>query len=355
MKLLLFFACVLFLFCAREQAAAQPRCSFSIPVSLECANPAGDAIVLGRVVNLTHINPQTGEQSESESLGNDQAGTAVVAVEELLKGSASETFEFAVRSGCIGSLDKGKRYIFNMFKSSNGYSTHGWSYIDHMSEDDKFKFLSMLRGLIKGERLSSLYGTVREQRSFNPIEGITIVAEKDDVKFEVLTDATGRYEFNPLPEGEYKVYPLLSAALRPAEDGRVQHARPGDTALVHKDLVCGIRLDFLASYTGAISGRVHGPDGNPFAAIGAVLYRYEGDSRSLYREYVRQLEPGAFSFVDLQPGRYLIIVNIPGKPGHSPGFFYPGVVYEKDAQIIDLTEGQQVTGLILKLPPPRNP
>ena len=97
-----------------------------------------------------------------------------------------------------------------------------------------------------------------------PIEGITVVAEKDDVKVEAVTDARGRYEFRELPEGEYKVHPLLAPALRPAEISDMRHAKPGDTARIHRSILCGVRLDFFALHNGVVQRTYRGAEGKPF-------------------------------------------------------------------------------------------
>lgn len=350
-----FFAavCTLLLSCPIE-AAAQPTCAFSYPVSLDCPDSSGDTVVLGRVATLTHINPQTGEESQTRALGFYPRGRVVAAVEEVFKGSAGAVIEFTVHGGCYGPIEEGRRYIFNIYRTSGGYTNQRWSgTLDYLTRSDATKFRDALRSLIRGERLSNLFGTLRDRERLQAIQGITVVAEKNGLKFRARTDATGRYEFRKLAEGEYKVYPLLSPALRPVEYSGLRHARPGDTARVLKNAACGVRLDFMASYNGVISGRVDGPDGKPFASAAAILLKFDSESKSptQYREYIRQNEPGTFSFVDLPPGRYLIEVFTPAGPGRAWIFYYPGVVYQRDARIINVAGGQRVTGIIVKLPP----
>jgi hypothetical protein len=345
------FTCTLLLFWAGHDAMAQPGCLHSYPVSLDCPDISGDAVVLGRVVRLTSIDREAGEQVERKSLDTFPQGKVVVAVEEVFKGSADAFIEFTVHGGCYGPIQVGSKHIFNFYKTPNGYSNPKWSNsIDHLTPSELDKFLNGHRALIRGERVSTLFGKLRALDGLTPIEGITVVAEKDDVKVEALTDATGRYEFRELPEGEYKVQPLLAPALRPAEISDMRHAKPGDTAYIRRDAVCGVRLDFIAQHAGVIGGRIEGPDGKPFDVSIATLWRFDKEAKISYRLGKPQNEPGVFSFVDLPPGRYMIQVITRGN-GRSTSFYYPGVIYETDTQMIDLTVGQEMTGLVFKLPP----
>ena len=130
------------------------------------------------------------------------------------------------------------------------------------------------RALIRGERLRTVFGTLQNKDGLGPIEGVTVVAEKDGEKFEAVTDSEGRYEFGELPEGEYKVQPLLAPALRPAEHSERPHAKPGDTARILRNTLCGVRLDFIALHNGVISGRIEDSDGEPIHASSATLWRF---------------------------------------------------------------------------------
>ena len=351
MKTFLFvFTCTVLLVLGSQEAVAQPTCRYSYPTSLDCPDVSGNTVVLGRVVRLTDIDRETGVQSETKDLGGFPQGKVVIAVEEVFKGSADAFIEFTVHGSCYGPIQEGRKHIFNLHKTPNGYSNAHWSNtIDHLTPSERDKFLSAHRALIRSERVSTLFGTLRALDGLTPIEGVTVVAEKDDVKVEAVTDATGRYEFRELPGGEYKVQPLLAPALRPAKISEIRHANPGDTASVHRDALCGVRLDFIAMHAGVISGRIEGPDGKPFDVSTATLWRFDKEAKISFRQGVRQNEPGAFSFVDLPSGRYMIQV-ITRANGRSLSFYYPGVVYEQDAQMIDLTVGQEMIGLVFILP-----
>lgn len=337
------------MFCCTNEAVAQPTCRYSYPVALDCPNISGDTVVLGLVVQLIDIDIKTGEQSEAKDLGGFPSGRVVIAVEDVLKGSAEPTIEFTVQ-GCYGPIQEGRRHIFNFNKTANGYTNPKWSNsIDFLKPTERDNFLNTHRMLIRGERLATLFGTLRD-KDLKPIEGITIVAEKDAEKFEAVTDSAGRYDFGELPVGEYKVTPQLAPGLRPAEYSEMRHAKPGDTARIHQEVLCGVRFDFFASHNGVISGRIEDAEGKPVHSSSATLWRLDKGTKVPFKQSVPQTEYGPFEFADLPPGLYLIEIIKVGTDGPWRSFYYPGVVQEKDALIIDLTEGQKLKGLHFKLP-----
>ena len=146
---------------ARE-AVAQTSCRYSYSISLDCPDISGDTVVLGRVVRLTDIDRETGAHSETKDLGGYPQGKVVIAVEEVFKGSADAFIEFTVHGTCYGPIEEGRKHIFNLHKTPNGYSNPHWSNpLDYLKRASVDKFLSAHRALIRGERLSTLFGTLR--------------------------------------------------------------------------------------------------------------------------------------------------------------------------------------------------
>ena len=83
---------------------------------------------------------------------------------------------------------------------------------------------------------------------------------------------------------------------------------------------------------------------------GTVLIEVEQVFKGTAEAFIEFTVAGVFSFVDLPPGRYMIQV-ISRANGRSTSFYYPGVIYETDTLMIDLTVGQEMTGLLFKIPP----
>lgn len=334
---------------------AQPTCFVSGPLWLDCPYRGSETFFLGRVLSLKGFDDQTGAEYEADRLGSYPRGKVVVAVEEAFKGDVGAVFEFEVHGRCYGHIEKGRRYLFEQGVTGGGRYT--WAEAPHYeSEAEQTKFLDSLRALVKGVRQPRLYGVVRHAERRSPFEGLTVVAERDGAQFETRTDDQGRYEFAELPEGEYKVYPLLPPSLAPPDDPRdgKPRTRHDNTAHVHGTAVCGTRQDFEMLDTGSISGRLVDADDQPFVAAGVSLSRFNGQSSLPSLAYAKEVlmhkREGNFSFVNLQPGRYILEIILPGDGRSWPVLYYPGVVYQKDARVIDLKPGEKLTGLVVNLP-----
>lgn len=336
---------------------AQPTCFFTHRLSHDCPDTSGALVFLGRVVSLTERDTQTGAETETDRLNGYLRGTTVVAVEELFKGEAGASVELRLDRGCYGRLEKGKTYLFNLGRTPETHDPFHWSEEwDYLSEEEAAKLREAIRANVGGERQPRLYGIVRHAERHSPVVGLTVVAERDGARFETHTDDAGRYEFGELPDGEYKVYPLLPPSLRPPDDPRDGRPRErhDDTAHVLNAALCGARQDFGVLDTGSISGRVVDADGQPFVSAGVSLSRFDGRSSlpslAYAKETLMHKREGNFAFVNLPPGRYLIEVIMPGDGRSWPVLYYPGVVYQKDASVIDLKPGEKLADLVVKLP-----
>lgn len=347
---------LLLLFCAAE-TRAQPTCFVTRVLSADCPDTSGDLVFVGRVVSLKTTDEKTGVETETDALNGYPRGRAVIAVEELFKGEAGAVVELPIRGGCYGRISKDKRYVFNLPRELDGSRTYHWSgELDDLPEDEAAQLFEAIRANLRGERQPRLYGVLRHADRHGFIAGITVVADRDGVKFESLTDAVGRYEFRELPEGEYEVYPLLPPSLSPPDDPRdgQPRERHDNSVRIYRDTACGTRQDFTAQDTGSISGRVVDADGKPFVLAGVSLRSFLDRSgfASLIsaKERLTHKREGNFSFVNLPPGRYLVEITVPGDERGTPTFYYPGVVYQKDARVINLAAGAKVTDIVIKIP-----
>jgi hypothetical protein len=353
--------CILLL-CTAE-TAAQPTCFVSYRISPDCPRIDGDVVLLGRVLSLTTVNYQTGARAESEVLNGFLRGEAVVAVEERFKGEANAVIQLRIGGGCYGYIEKGKRYIFNLRGAPETYYALWSDALDYMQEGEAAKLLETIRAHIRGERQPRIYGSLYNGSRRVPITGTTIVADKDGAKFESRTDSEGWYEFRELPEGEYRVYPLLPPSLVLYDDDKKTWGMKRDSlAGVLRDGPCGTRLDFTATDTGVISWRLKAAMGNPVSCYRVDLKRLDDESgKAQYYGYInapddRFLELDKdYSFEHLPPGRYLIYLDVVDVNRHvSTGFYYPGVRDERGARMIHVGEGEKVGGVTVELALPED-
>jgi hypothetical protein len=380
---------VLLLLCARE-AAAQPTCIINYDLSYPCHDLNAGLIFVGRVVALTAISQDAKgniSQTEVSALGQPMWGKAVVLVETLYKGEAAGKVELAFHSYCWGTIAKDKEYVFNVGRTKEGLQADRWSVaLDSVRQDDLTYFTEMMRAVIKGGRQPRLYGRLLHfNRKYDtphtgpPIPGVTVVAESG-AKYETRTDADGRYEFRDLPDGEYRVYPLLPESLRLPDDlhykvdrntGLVELERTkktGERGQVYNQSPCGTQVNLVVWDNGVIAGRAEGADGRPLMflprrpassprrqehlkdaqgksveSFEVLLWRTDQIGRSLLpypAVQVEELKQGEFAFINLSPGPYSLEFV-----GWGPGYKHVYLSYP-----IKLEPGQNVRDLVIRLP-----
>jgi hypothetical protein len=170
---------------------------------------------------------------------------------------------------------------------------------------------------------------------------------------EVVTDAKGAYAFSGLSAGRYKVKLLLPDELTVWSPER-------DIAL--SDRGCAT-VDYFVSDNGRVRGKVTDAEGKPAARIQVTLVR--ADDPELkgeltgYEKYERTDDQGNYAFKAVQPGRYLLAVNLSrypqlGDPTRAfPRTFYPGVAEASKAEVISVGVGEELADRDLVLPVPR--
>jgi hypothetical protein len=327
------------------EAAAQPTCFAQYPVQ-SCDGSSGEDFFLGRVLSLR----ESASQSEVEGINGYVHGRAVVSVEALFTGGESGVVELELRQGCWGSIYKGHRYLFHVSQTETGLYASRWSgELDNLTPEEFDDLIRGIRARARGVREPPIYGKLTRY-AHAPVPDVVVVAEKDGEKFEERTDAQGRYAFGELPDGDYKVYPLLPTSLRPPDQDGQPREQYDSAAHISGESLCGARVDFIAWDNGVIGGGVEDEEGRGLPYVYVNLR-----NRSNYgwgNSYAKTLK-GAdekFAFVNLSPGSYHIEVAVKDEDGQVLTFYYPGVLVEKDASAIELAAGDQLTDLRIKLP-----
>ncbi len=117
-----------------------------------------------------------------------------------------------------------------------------------------------------------------------------------DFQSVAITDADGRFEFQPLPPGEYKITTDLVGSQQ-TDDANIL-VRPGG---------CW-NMTLSRSPKAQISGHVHHYDGSSVANVAVMLIEANG--------YITTHTDasGNFRFNSLVPGNYVVGINLPGAP-----------------------------------------
>jgi hypothetical protein len=193
------------------------------------------------------------------------------------------------------------------------------------------------------------------ERSMKPLVNVSVISSDANGRiYEAPVDAQGEYKFLGLPPGKYSV--RLAAP-------NTMLAWPQQTELDLKPRGCG-EVDFRAQIDGRVSGLVTDEQNEPEHRIQVQLvdsFVREGVDRWSERLFNADTdENGRFEFKGVPAGEYLLLVSRP--PKGPPDFrvfpditYYPRTRDAKAATVIKLSEAQKLTGMNIKMLPPRQP
>lgn len=337
-------------------------CSCAEPGPVPCGELSPTSVVfVGTVETIENPPPDFDQAASSVDMRSvDQSGYARYHFRVDEKISGTQTTDIDVFSGRGGSdcsyhFEKGQQYLVFPYKSDDGRLMATICSETRPVELGQPK-LAVLRAMRDHQPVASLYGSMRNvQQPYGsvsddyygkPVADTRMILRSDKNTLEAKTDANGNYAFFDVPAGKYHV-----------EADLPQHFEIAQTILCEP--VPPIDLPQNACYehdvevlpTGRIRGRVIGPDGNALSYASVELYRpsrYRGDGRSLGWSESQDLEKPGFVFEHVAAGDYILIYNDqeriePITP--YPRMFYPGVNELKQAQIIHVEEGQEISGL----------
>jgi hypothetical protein len=262
--------------------------------------------------------------------------------EEVFRGDRRIRVSAKTNQGrCLPELKIGDKWLFylqNDEKSGNVLLAFGGPSAPVKESEEELVTLRRVSAMVRG---GILKGSVSRQKRdeqgtwYVPIANHRIIAKRvpDGKEQTVSTDVKGRYEFSSLPAGEYELSANTTEGLW-ASSGTVMISSQSCT-----DVGFALRTD------GRISGRVTTEAGEParYALVAAVSSNGETTSGSAD-------EQGNFEIRGLEPGSYRVGVDlgVSNKP-LSPAY-YPGVVEQDAATLIEIETGQSRTGIDFPIP-----
>lgn len=177
------------------------------------------------------------------------------------------------------------------------------------------------------------------------VGGVKITAEGGGRRAETTTDQEGRYRIAGLAPGRYKVRADLPPNLNDAPEYEVEVADRGCAG-----------ADFYAQLDGEISGRVLDADGRPAVNVKVDLIPADGAaSASPPARWRYTNHEGDYKIDWVPPGRFLLGVNLVGSQSGRcpyPRTYYPGAADPTGATVVEVGEGQKLSGqdMTLSLP-----
>src|SRR5215813_4131199 len=180
--------------------------------------------------------------------------------------------------------------------------------------------------------------------------------------YSALTDADGRYRVTSLPEGKYVVRAQLGSCVR-------EKPSPNESLAESVSLDEGEsreNVDFALVRGGVITGRVTDANGRPLIArvISLQIMDDQGkkhDARSFQNMFsafdmFQTDDRGVYRIFALRAGRYLVCAGgdsslalATGAGGEYPRTWHPDTTDENQAKVIEVTPGDEVTGVDIRL------
>jgi len=212
-----------------------------------------------------------------------------------------------------------------------------------------------------------------------PAQGIVIILNKQESNrnlafneafqgikgLKAVTDYEGTFRFNDVPAGRYEASPFAPALVVSSES----QSDEDRTTITVSEAKPVENVNFALSRGGVITGRITDAEGRPAIRERIGLSGADDDesSRPWQAENFGMLmtdDRGIYRIYGLPPGRYVVSAG-----GNSPGgieaftgrrnttrTYYPGASDRAKAKVIEVTTGNEVIGIDIKLSPaPKGP
>jgi carboxypeptidase family protein len=159
------------------------------------------------------------------------------------------------------------------------------------------------------------------------------------------TDGDGRYLVSGLVEGRYFVNAMLKAFVDP---GKPFDNRGLNRTVTLDEGEAREKIDFTLIRGGVMTGKVMDDEGAPLIAKRVDLYTLDEQGRKnnyqgpFMYEMSQTDDRGVYRIYGLPPGRYVICAG-GGGDGKFATTWYPDTTDEKQARVIEIKEGSEVT------------
>jgi hypothetical protein len=319
-----------------------------------------DAVFTGRVVGSSQITVDEETYKRTERVVR-------LAVERSFRGDV-EQVETEVLTGlgdadCGYAFRLGERYIVYAHRNEKNHKLYTsictrTRPLARAADDLAFiRELATTRdsaGSIFGRVVRRNYQWKEGEDVIRPIADVEVVVEAGDEKYEMRSDAQGRFRVSGLQPGNYRVKLKVPQGLT-SESLKDDRSRllEGEVTVVARGCV---ETEFHLEPDTRVSGRVIDATGQAVARMRLEM-RPAPNNRNNYSAilYAYTDAEGRFEFKTVPPGSYLLgfrlTSNSSGEPLPYARLYYPGVTTMAQAGVIRVQEGECLRDLELRLLP----
>jgi hypothetical protein len=283
---------------------------------------------------------------------NDEKNIQILP-EEVFHGNPARPLTVITSQGaCLPKLQVGDRWLFFLRQQKDKPIVLDYYSNDSIPVADAQEQIETLRRLQKIGNFGIVRGTVMQGGVFDgktvPNAQVVAQRESDGAQFVTRSDADGRYEFEPLSPGEYKIIVNPVGSYQPDDSGATVSAGAcWDVALTRYP-------------HGQVGGHVRHADGSPVPDVDVIIMRADNSWYLTDRADAR----GHFRFDSLELGEYVVGINLPGAPpwAHGGGggpdvapktasMYYGGATERSGALVITLAADEKRDDLDFIAPP----
>ena len=272
--------------------------------------------------------------------------------EEVFHGSPARPLTVVTSQGaCLPKLEVGDRWLFFLRQEKDKPIVLDYYGNDSLPAADAQEQIETLRRLRDIGNLGIVRGTVMQGRGFEgktvPNAHVVARRESDGTQFFANSDADGRYEFEPLPPGEYKITVNPVGPYQP--DDSVARVSPG---------ACW-DVTLSESPHGGLAAMCVMPMARP-CRMCVIIMSADNSWYLTHRADAR----GHFRFDSLAPGEYVVGINLPrappwpdgsgGGPGAAPktaSMYFGGATERSGALVVTLAADEKRNDLDFIAPP----
>lgn len=325
---------------------------------------SSDGVFIGKVIGYKDVKGKEIYKNDNNEVEEYEITERVFQFEvnEVFKGVKGKLVEINVGrtdTSCSHEYGKDGSYLIYARKDKKTNTLYDSFCSPSTSIESAQSQILFIREKLKGKPQSQIYGSVVRSDTFpnsmksrmTSLEGIKIILEGKEKVFETVTDKNGLYRFNKIPDGEYKIQPLLNSSYKlfwtSVEKVKIFEGKvfTGDGGFFDNGYN-GAYAEFTIGWNNSVEGRVLDSEGKFVKFASVRLLPISSPFELIESNYILdKLEGDKYFCRSETPGRYYLVTEIyaPFGTKDKVRIFYPQAETIDKATPIQLKAPQELS------------